>query len=83
MTRTPWFLEFKAEIERDARELLAAKTQRAGASPWSYDQAAASTRQYYLERITGYATCLSITLPERDELLALIAGLWPSQRTAE
>jgi hypothetical protein len=74
--KTPWYHEFKAEIERDARELLSAKEQRAGVSPWSYEEAVAKTRLFYLERITGYATCLSITIAERDELLALMGKLW-------
>ncbi len=72
----PWFHEFKAEIERDARELLAARETRPP-ERWSYDAAVTSTRLFYVERITGYATCLSITKPERDELLGLIERLWP------
>lgn len=77
LTKTPWFHEFKAEIERDARELLAARDARPPGS-WSYKEAAVRTRDFYLERITGYATCLSITEAERDELLALIERLWPA-----
>jgi hypothetical protein len=75
LTKTPWFHEFKAEIERDARELLAARDARPPGS-WFYDEAAAHTRAFYVERISGYATCLSITIPERDELLGLIEELW-------
>jgi hypothetical protein len=56
--------------------LLAAREHRAGVSPWSYDEAVAKTKAFYLERITGYATCLSITMPERDELLGLMEKLW-------
>ncbi|MBF0168815.1 MAG: hypothetical protein HQL45_14405 [Alphaproteobacteria bacterium] len=73
--QTPWFYEFKAEIERDARELLAARESRLPQA-WSYDEAVVRTRIFYIERITGYATCLSITEAERDELLALITRLW-------
>lgn len=79
MTKTPWFHEFKAEIERDARELLAARDARPP-ERWSYDEACARTRNFYVERITGYATCLSITEAERDELLVLIGGLWPPSK---
>jgi hypothetical protein len=73
--QTPWFFEFKAEIERDAKELLAARESRLPEA-WSYDEAVARTRTFYIERITGYATCQSITEAECDELLALIKGLW-------
>ncbi|TAN53509.1 MAG: hypothetical protein EPN26_06925 [Rhodospirillales bacterium] len=71
MTKTPWYHEFKAEIERDARELRAARAERPP-ERWSYEKAVARTRQFYLDRITGYATCLSITETERDELLKLL-----------
>ncbi len=74
VSKTPWFQEFKAEIERDARELQAARTERPP-ERWSYEKAVASTRQFYLDRITGYATCLSITEAERDELLKLLETL--------
>lgn len=77
VTKTPWFREFKAEIERDARLLREQRDERAGKSPWSYEEASAKTKLFYVERITGYATCLSITIPERDELLRLIEGFWP------
>ncbi|MBI2236797.1 MAG: hypothetical protein HYU60_07610 [Magnetospirillum sp.] len=71
---TRWVEEFRAEIDDDRRCLLEARQQRAGTS-WSFAVAAERTRRYYIERITGFFVCGSVTEAERDELLRLVDGL--------
>lgn len=69
-----WIAEFSAEIHADARALADCRTQRAGTS-WSYDTALARTRAFYVERISGFATCGSVSEAEKQELLRLVEGM--------
>lgn len=69
-----WVEEFRAEIASDHRALLHAREVRRGAT-WSFEGAVTATRRFYRERITGYATCGSVTEAEAAELLGLVDRL--------
>ena len=69
-----WVEEFRAELAADHHALLDARLQRQD-TVWSFDRALAATRRFYVERITGYATCGSVTAAEAAELLGLVEGL--------
>lgn len=69
-----WVAEFRAEIASDRCALLEARDRRRGTS-WSFLDAVALTRRFYVERITGYAACGSITEAELAELLDLVERL--------
>ena len=69
-----WFDEFRGEIIHDHRQILEARQRRAG-GPWVFERAAAAVRVFYQERISGYASCGSVTTEERDSLLRLVDAL--------
>lgn len=73
-----WFEEFHAEVVSDHKQLLQCQADRAGRvglGAWSFEHAVKRTREFYIERFTGYQRVGSITLAERDTLLALVANL--------
>lgn len=70
-----WFEEFSAEVKSDHRQLLQCRDERAGRGDWSFDHAVKRTREFYEERFTGYQRVGSITLEQRDQLLALVEAL--------
>ena len=70
-----WFEEFRAEVISDHKQLLQCRVDRAGRGDWSFDHAVKRTQEFYVERITGYQRVGSISLAERDALLALVEAL--------
>jgi len=70
-----WFEEFYAEVASDHRQLLACRDERANRGDWSFDHATKRTREFYVERFTGYQRVGSITAAELDRLLPLVAAL--------
>lgn len=70
-----WYEEFRTEVVSDHKQLLRCKAEREGRGDWSFDHAVKRTRQFYVERFTGYQRVGSITLAERDDLLALVNAL--------
>lgn len=70
-----WFEEFHAEVVSDHKQLLQCRAERADRGDWSFEHAVKRTREFYQERFTGYQRVGSITLAERDVLLALVAAL--------
>ena len=73
-----WFQEFRAEVVSDHKQLLHCRTERAGRAgrgDWSFEHAVKRTREFYRERFTGYQRVGSITLGQRDDLLALVDAL--------
>lgn len=70
-----WYQEFRAEVVSDHKQLLQCKVEREGRGDWSFEHAVKRTQQFYVERFTGYQRVGSITLAERDDLLALVDAL--------
>ena len=70
-----WFEEFYAEVTSDHRQLLACRDDRANRGDWSFDHAIKRTREFYVERFTGYQRVGSITMAELERLLPLVAAL--------
>jgi len=70
-----WFEEFHAEVVSDHRQLLQCRAEREERGDWSFEHAVQRTREFYVERFTGYQRVGSITLGERDQLLALVEAL--------
>ena len=70
-----WFEEFSAEVASDHKQLLQCRADRAARGDWSFEHAVKRTQEFYVERLTGYQRVGSITLEERDALLALVAVL--------
>lgn len=70
-----WYEEFRAEVVSDHKQLLQCKAEREGRGDWSFEHAVKRTQQFYVERFTGYQRVGSITLAERDDLLALVDAL--------
>lgn len=70
----PWFDEFRGEIIHDHRQIIEARQQRQG-GPWAFERAAEAVRSFYRDRITGYASCGSVTPAEREALLRLVDQL--------
>jgi len=70
-----WFEEFHAEVVSDHKQLLQCRADRAGRGDWSFEHAVKRTREFYQERFIGYERVGSISLQERDTLLALVDAL--------
>lgn len=70
-----WFEEFSAEVVSDHKQLLQCRADRARRGDWSFEHAVKRTREFYEERFTGYHRVGSITLEQRDRLLALVGVL--------
>lgn len=70
-----WFEEFYAEVVSDHQQLLQCRAAREARGDWSFEHAVKRTREFYVERFTGYQRVGSITVEERDTLLALVAAL--------
>ncbi len=69
-----WFDEFRGEILHDHRQIIEARQRRQG-GPWVFERAAEAVRTFYRERISGYASCGSVTTEECDSLLRLVDAL--------
>lgn len=69
-----WLKEFKAEIEDDRRMLADVKHRRAG-SQWSHTKALERTQAFYRQRISSFAECGTITVKQKDQLLAMVDGM--------
>lgn len=70
-----WFEEFSAEIRSDHKQLLQCKAEREARGDWSFDHAVKRTREFYMERFTGYQRVGSISADQRDALLDLVGKL--------
>lgn len=70
-----WYQEFRAEVVSDHKQLLRCRAERAGRGDWSFEHACKRTRQFYVERFTGYQRVGAITTAECDDLLALVEAL--------
>lgn len=70
-----WFEEFSAEVRSDHKQLLECRQVRAGRGDWSFDHALKRTREFYVERFTGYQRVGSISLDELQKLLALVDAM--------
>ena len=70
-----WYQEFRAEVVSDHEQLVHCRAEREARGDWSFDHAVQRTREFYVERFTGYQRVGSITLAERDDLLALVEAL--------
>lgn len=69
-----WFDEFRGEIIHDHRQILEARQRRQG-GPWVFERSVEAVRDFYRERITGFASCGSVSAGERDSLLRLVETL--------
>lgn len=78
-----WFEEFRAEVVSDHKQLLQCRAERAARGDWSFDHALMRTQEFYRDRFTGYQRVGSITLEERDALLALVDALGSEAFAAE
>jgi hypothetical protein len=67
-----WFNEFKGEITTEHREIMERAIQPNRNGNWNFQHAVKRTRQFYIERFTGYARCDSITTDELNQLLQLV-----------
>lgn len=70
-----WFQEFRAEVVSDHKQLLHCRAEREARGDWSFEHAVKRTREFYMDRITGYQRVGSISIEERDTLLALVDAL--------
>jgi hypothetical protein len=78
-----WFEEFRSEVVTENKQLLQCRADREARGNWSFEHAVKRTQEFYRERFTGYQKVGSITLKERDALLALVevlgSGAFPAE----